>query len=191
MKTLSRSKIESLRRPSNTRIFKDNSENWLAFRKVRYEAAGDGDYALLYSLDLSRYALEDFPVDHLAFSQCNLDGASFKDTNFQFGTAFIHCSMQNIDLTETLAADALFLGCDLTGAKISTKKPYAQWTSQDMDGKDIQTVFVDCKVDATTEDWLRENKCIVSRIEHQSDNTWVENIEARLERIDTASKLKV
>lgn len=57
MKILPKSEIMNLHRPSDVIFFKDDSEHWLAFRKVRYATAGDGEYALLYALNLSGYSL--------------------------------------------------------------------------------------------------------------------------------------
>lgn len=192
MKTPTNGNLSIIRRPKNKAVFNDSTNKWKLFRSLWLDQSGMyGDYAVINRLDLSGYVLNDFPAGYIAFTHCNLDNSSFKSTNFQFGTTFIQCSMRNIDLAETLAADALFVGCDLTGARISTKKPYTQWASEDMDGKDIPSIFVGCKIDAATEQWLIENKCIVSRADNQSDNNLVENVDDRLERIGTAPQLNI
>ncbi len=148
--------------PKNNNVFKGKNDQWKVFMAEWSTQSGmHGSYAVIRQLDLSSLELNGFPTDRLAFVQCNLDGVSFKNTLFQFETAFINCSMKNADLTETSAADALFLDCDLTGIQISPKPPYAQWASVDLDGKNIPSVFSNCKMEDTTKHFLVKNECIV------------------------------
>lgn len=149
-------------RPKSDTVFNANDNQWKEFMAAWSAQSGmHGEYAIIRQLDLSNLKLYEFPADHIAFVQCNLDGVIFKNTDFKFETAFINCSMKHADLTETSAADALFLDCDLTGIKTSPKPPYTQWTSADLDGKDIPSVFSNCKMENATRQFLIENHCLV------------------------------
>jgi len=175
--------------PKSNTVFKGKGNQWKEFMAEWSAQSGmHGNYAVIRHLDLSNLELSGFPTDRLAFVQCNLDGASFKHTQFKFETAFINCSIKNGDLTETSAADALFLDCDLTGIRISPKPPYALWTSVDLDGKDIPSIFSNCKMEDTTRQFLIKNHCIVdesnlSAAQHLAVAT---DINDKLTRIITA-----
>jgi uncharacterized protein YjbI with pentapeptide repeats len=177
--------------PKDSRIFQDNSENWLSFRKIRFNAAGDGEYATIKGLDLSSCDLGDFPADHLAFIECNLDGVSFKNTIFSFNTAFINCSMKNTDLTHTIASDALFLNCNLEGIKISAMPPYTQWTSKNLDGNTIYSIFSDCIIDESTKKFLLANGCLLDENSLNQDKRLLttHKIAEKLDRINVAPVL--
>ena len=144
--------------PKETAIFKDSAEHWLLFRKKRFALAGDGEFVVIRNIDLSGYELRDFPANSLAFVECNLDDTSFNGTEF-LRTVFLNCSMKNADLSETLATSPLFVGCDLTGIKVSALKPYSSWVSEDLDGKNMPAVFDACELDSATKNFLVAEGC--------------------------------
>ena len=155
--------IEQLHKPKMLKALTDSSDNWLAFRTVRYDLAGECEYAVLRDLDLSGYKLPDFKVSWLAFVKCNLDGVPFRGTEF-IQTAFINCSMRNADFTETIGTGALFVGCDLTGARFSPKSPYTHWASEDLDGNSITSIFEDCKLDESAKRFLAKSDCLIDGV---------------------------
>jgi uncharacterized protein YjbI with pentapeptide repeats len=181
----------NFKKPKDIRIFQNSSENWLAFRKIRFASAGDGEYATIKGLDLSNGHLNNFPVDHLVFIECNLNDASFKNTEFRFNTTFINCTMKGADLSHTLAAGMLFMDCDLSGIKISPKSPYARWTSMDLDNKVITSVFSGCIIDDSTKKFLLENDCLLneSRLTQDERLLLSHKITEKIDRINAAPVL--
>jgi uncharacterized protein YjbI with pentapeptide repeats len=176
------------KQPKNDLIFQDSSKNWLTFREIRFNAAGDGEYAIIKGLNLSGYHLNDFPVDHLVFIECNLDGVSFKNTEFRFNTTFISCSMKDADLSHTLAAGVLFMDCDLSGMKVSSKPPYARWTSRDLDGNMIASVFTNCIIDDPIKKFLQKNGCLLNESTLNQDERLLlaHKIAEKMDRIKAA-----
>src|SRR5437667_11087714 len=101
-------RASNLHKPRDGAIMSDSTDNWAKFRQRRFAVAGDGDYVLLKDLNLAGLNLHDFVVDHLVFLNCDLNNVSFAGTEFVFSTAFIDCTMRNVDFRHTHAADALF-----------------------------------------------------------------------------------
>lgn len=140
-------------------IFTDDSEHWLAFRRKRFAVAGDGEYAVLRSLDLSRLDLHDFVVQWLVFDNCDLDGASFRDTDFTFQAAFLDCSLRGSDFTNSFGGDDLFYKCDLKRAVFDTSQ---HWASVDLDGRKVPSYFVNCAMGDELRDFLKWDGNIVT-----------------------------
>lgn len=180
------------KKPKDIQIFQDSSENWIAFRKIRYASAGDGEYVIIKDLNLSNCRLNNFPVDHLVFIECNLDGVSFEGTEFRFNTTFIDCSMKGANLSQTLAASMLFIDCDLRGVKISPKSPYTRWTSMNLDDKVIASVFSGCSIDDPTKKFLLENDCILNESNMNQDERLLltHKITEKMDRIKSAPILE-
>lgn len=174
----------NIRKPKNADILKDDSENWLGFRKVRFADSSDGEYAAIRQLDLSGYDFNHFPADHIVFVQCNLNDVSFRSTKFEFGTAFINCSMKNVDFASTVATDALFIDCNLTGAKFWTKMG---WSTVSLDGKKLSSVFSGCILNPETKKFLIEDGCIIDEAERAENQLDIAGeISDKLLRIVTA-----
>jgi uncharacterized protein YjbI with pentapeptide repeats len=144
---------KNFRKSNDIEVLSDSSNNWIKFRRLRFAAAGDGEYAALSDLDLGGLNLHDFVADHLVFVHCNLDGASFAGTDFVFDTIFIGCSMQGVNLMNTHSAGALFYGCDMTGARF----PGTPWTNVDLDNQKIRSYFIDCSLEKSVQEYLVED----------------------------------
>lgn len=170
------------RKPKKPAMFTDSVNGWRQFMAQWSKQATHGDYAVVRQLDLSGCDLNHFPADHIAFIQCNLNGASFRSTQFSYETAFINCSMQRVDFASTNASNVLFSDCDLTGAKFWTRMG---WSTYDLDGKHIPSFFFNCRIDAPTEDFLLSDGCITSRSNLTKDEQLevYGNINDKLERI--------
>lgn len=131
--------------------FINNTDHWRLFRERRFAVAGDGEYAAVCRLDLSGLALHDFVASWLVFSDCKLDGSSFRNTDFTFKTTFIECSLKNVDFTKSYGGDDLFYGCDLTGAVFDTS---IHWATVNLDRKKIPSYFVGCTISDELRNYL-------------------------------------
>lgn len=163
-------------------IFSDAADSWLLFRKKRFAAAGDGEYAMLENLDLSGLDLHDFVSSWLVFAGCKLDSVSFRGTDFTFRTAFVYCSLKRTDFTASIGGDDLFYNCDLSDAIFDLA---GHWASVDLDGKKIPSYFVNCTMSKGLRDFLVQDKNVVIEGEIPSE------VQQQLDEITKAPSINV